>query len=235
MKLVIENYSKSYGDQLVFDNVNFEFEEGKIYGLLGRNGSGKTTFFNCLDSLIKYNSGDFYLLDEENNRIELDNRNLGFVFSEPMLPSFLTGREFIEIYMDINKIDEKDRIDEYFDMIYLSTEDSNKLIHDYSSGMKNKLQLLLILISRPKLILLDEPLSTVDVVAAADFKRMLKDLKQDHIIIFSTHILELAKSICDDIVIISNHNISPVDESVISSGQFEEMIVELLSNEQKPE
>ncbi|MBQ1826426.1 MAG: ABC transporter ATP-binding protein [Erysipelotrichaceae bacterium] len=231
MKLVVEDFSKSYGDHVVFENVNIEFEEGKIYGLLGRNGSGKTTFFNCLDALVKYQKGNFYIVDDDGNRVSLDSGNLGFVFTEPMLPSFLTGREFIRTYMEINNIDEIDKIDDYFKMIYLAQEDADKLINDYSAGMKNKIQLLLILISKPKIILLDEPLSTFDVIVAADVKQMLKDLKEGHILVFSTHILELAKSICDEIVIINNHQIEKVDSSILESEEFEKNIVELLRNE----
>lgn len=226
MRLVVENLTKDYGNNLVLDDVSFTFESGKIYGLLGRNGSGKTTFFNCLDGLINYNKGKFYIDDDP-----INSNDIGFVLTSPMLPEFLTGYEFIKTYMEINKIEEKDKINEYFDMVSLKKEDQDKLIKDYSSGMKNKIQILMCIISKPKIILLDEPLTSIDVVVAKEIKDIFKTLKNDHIIIFSTHILELATSMCDEIVIINNKKLELIDSKIVKSKSFEDKIVEILKNE----
>ncbi len=231
MKLIIEDFTKSYDNNKIFENVNFQFEKGKIYGLLGRNGSGKTTLFNCLDNLIKYEKGNAYIQNNDNTREELDCTNLGLVLTDPMIPEFLTGYEFVKTYMEINKIDELDKIDEYFNLISLEKKDQDKLIKDYSMGMKNKIQILMCLISKPKIILLDEPLTSFDVIVAAEIKEMLKSLKKDHIIIFSTHILELATNLCDEIVVINNKNLELIDNKIINSKSFEKKIVEILKNE----
>lgn len=231
MKLVIENLTKEYGENLVLDDVSFTFESGKIYGLLGRNGSGKTTFFNCLDGLIQYKKGKFFIENEDKSTEQLDSNNIGFVLTNPMLPEFLTGYEFIKTYMEINKIDEIDKINEYFEKVSLDKKDQDKLIKDYSSGMKNKVQILMCIISKPKVILLDEPLTSIDVVVAKEIKDIFKSLKKDHIIIFSTHILELATSMCDEIAIINNKKIEQVDSKIIKSSSFENKIVEILTNE----
>lgn len=226
MKLVVENLTKEYGNNLVLDDVSFTFESGKIYGLLGRNGSGKTTFFNCLDGLINYKKGKFYIDDTQ-----INSNDIGFVLTSPMLPEFLTGYEFIKTYMEINKIEEKNKIDEYFNMVSFAKEDQDKLIKDYSSGMKNKIQILMCIISKPKIILLDEPLTSIDVVVAKEIKDIFKTLKSDHIIIFSTHILELATSMCDEIVILNNKKLELIDSKIIKSKSFEDKIVEILKNE----
>lgn len=231
MKLVIENYSKSYGDNNIFNDVNITFEKGKIYGLLGRNGSGKTTLFNSLDGLIKYDNGNVYLLDN-NLKEELNSNNLGLILTDPMLPEFLTGYEFVKTFMEINEIDEIDKIDDYFKIISLAKTDQDKLIKDYSMGMKNKIQILMVLIKKPKIILLDEPLTSFDVVVAQEIKEILKSLKKDHIIIFSTHILELATSLCDEVVVINNKNLELIDKKIIKSKSFEKKIVEILTNEE---
>lgn len=231
MKLVVENFSKNYGDNVIFENVNMEFEVGKIYGLLGRNGSGKTTLFNCLDSLIKFDKGNFYIENDNGDIESLDCHNLGLVLTDPMLPEFLTGYEFIKTFMEINKIAELDKIEEYFELIAIDKKDQDKLIKDYSMGMKNKIQILMFLISKPKVILLDEPLTSFDVIVASEIKNILKALKNDHIIIFSTHILELATSLCDEIVVINNKNLELIDNKIIKSKSFEKQIVEILKNE----
>lgn len=233
MKLVIESLCKNYGEHNVLDDVSFTFEEGKIYGLLGRNGSGKTTLFSCLDDLIPYEAGESYLLDDEGNHIPLDSSNLGLVLTEPLIPEFLTGHEFIRTFMEICGIDEVDKIDEYFRIISLSEEDQHKLIKEYSMGMKNKIQILMYLISKPKVLLLDEPLTSFDVIVAAEIKDILKNLKNDHIIVFSTHILELATSMCDEIVVLNNGHLELVDNAIIHTRDFEERIVEILKNEEQ--
>lgn len=233
MKLMIEHYAKSYGESVVFTDTSISFEEGKIYGLLGRNGSGKSTFFNCLDQLIPYDSGEFYLLEEATGEhFTLSSDNLGLVLTDPMLPEFLTGYEFIKAYMEITGSPELANISDYFDLISLSAEDQNKLIKDYSMGMKNKIQILMCLISKPKVILLDEPLTSFDIIVASEIKDLLKSLKETHIIIFSTHILELARSMCDEIVVINNKTMEAIDSSIIQSAEFEERIVEILKNEE---
>ena len=83
-------------------------------------------------------------------------------------------------------------IDEYFDIVKIDKEDRDKLMKDYSHGMKNKMQMLIYLIASPNILLLDEPLTSFDVVVAEEMKELLKKMKKDRILIFSTHIMELA-------------------------------------------
>ena len=232
MKLVIDSLVKNYGTGNVLDEISFEFEEGKIYGLLGRNGSGKTTLFSCLDDLIPTTSGSAILVDEFGKKIQLDDSNVGLVLTEPRIPDFLTGYEFIRTFMEICNINEIDKIDDYFEIISLSKEDQHKLVKEYSMGMKNKIQILMYLISKPKVLLLDEPLTSFDVIVASEIKEILKELKNDHIIIFSTHILELATNLCDEIVVINNGKLELVDNEIIHTSDFEERIVEILRNEE---
>lgn len=230
MRLIIKDLTKKYGDNLVLNDISFSFESGKIYGLLGRNGSGKTTFFNCLDDLIPFEKGNFYIETDDGKKESLEG-NIGLVLTNPMLPEFLTGYEFIKTYMEINKIDELDAIEDYFKKVSLTKEEQDKLIVEYSMGMKNKLQILMCIISKPKIILLDEPLTSIDVIVAKEIKDIFKSLKKDHIIIFSTHILELATSICNEIVILNNKNLELIDSKIIKSSSFEDKIVEILKDE----
>ena len=121
MRLIIEDLTKKYGDNLVLNDISFSFESGKIYGLLGRNGSGKTTFFNCLDDLIPFEKGKFYIETDDGKKESLEG-NIGLVLTNPMLPEFLTGYEFIKTYMEINKIDELDAIEYYLKKIFNGNE-----------------------------------------------------------------------------------------------------------------
>ncbi len=227
MELKITNLNKSYGAKKVLENVEFTFEEGKIYGLLGRNGAGKTTFFNALNSDIEVDSALFYLDNKP-----LDTKDIGYVTSTPIVPEFLTGKEFLKFYIDINKnkIKEKKSLEEYFDLVKLNKKDQNILLKEYSQGMKNKIQILINIITNPKIILLDEPLTSLDIVVQQDMKNLLKSLKNDHIIIFSTHILELATDLCDEIVILNNKKLELVKKDNLNTDKYKNKILNELKD-----
>ena len=227
MELKITNLNKSYGEKKVLENVEFTFEEGKIYGLLGRNGAGKTTFFNAINSDIEVDSALFYLDNKP-----LDTKDIGYVTSTPIVPEFLTGKEFLKFYIDINKdkIKEKKSLEEYFDLVKLNKKDQNILLKEYSQGMKNKIQILINIITNPKIILLDEPLTSLDIVVQQDMKNLLKSLKNDHIIIFSTHILELATDLCDEIVILNNKKLELVKKDNLNTDKYKNKILNELKD-----
>ena len=228
MKLEIKNLNKSYGKKEVLKNINFTFEEGKIYGLLGRNGAGKSTFFNALNEDIKIDSGECFL---DNKKLETS--DIGYVVSTPQVPEFLTGREFLQFYLDINKDNIKDLkdIDYYFDLVKLNKEDQNLLLKEYSHGMKNKIQMLINIIANPKVILLDEPLTSLDIVVQEEMKKLFKDYKENHIIIFSTHILELAVDLCDEIIILNNKQIELIEKKDLNTKKYKDKIIESLKVE----
>lgn len=227
MELKITNLNKSYGEKKVLENVEFTFEEGKIYGLIGRNGAGKTTFFNALNSDIEVDSALFYLDNKP-----LDTKDIGYVTSTPIVPEFLTGKEFLKFYIDINKdkIKDKKSLEEYFDLVKINKKDQNILLKEYSQGMKNKIQILINIITNPKIILLDEPLTSLDIVVQQDMKNLLKSLKKDHIIIFSTHILELATDLCDEIVILNNKKLELVKKDNLNTDKYKNKILNELKD-----
>ena len=229
MKLVVQNLVKSYGSKEVLKNINFTFEKGKIYGLIGRNGSGKTTFFNALNEDIDIDSGKFFL-DEK----KVDYSDIGYVRATPKIPEFLTGREFLTFFLEINKekIKNQKTIDEYFQMVQIDKNDQDKLLKDYSHGMKNKMQMLIHIIQNPNILLLDEPLTSFDIVVQDEMKNLLKDIKKDHIIIFSTHILEIAMDLCDEIVILHNKTLELVEKKNLNQKEYKNKIIKSLRDEE---
>ena len=110
---------------------------------------------------------------------------MSFVYTEPLL-RILDGRRILRFFISANRSRIKTLlpIDEYFTLIKFKDDDRHRLIKGYSHGMKNKIQLLTVLITRPPIILLDEPLTSFDVVVALEIKRLLKAIKEEHIIIF---------------------------------------------------
>ena len=234
MKFVIEHLSKSFEKKEVLKDINFTFEEGKIYGLLGRNGAGKTTLFNCLNRDLKVDSGSFYIyIDTDGVRREVSANEIGYVLSTPTVPEFLTGREFLKFFMDINEksIKNPKSIDEYFDYMSIEPEDRDKLLKDYSHGMKNKMQMLINIIAQPNILLLDEPLTSLDVAVAEEMKQLLRSLKQNRITIFSTHIMDLALDLCDEIVLLNHGVLEVVEKTDLDSREFKDKIIAALREE----
>ena len=229
MKFIIEHLSKRFEKKEVLKDISFTFEEGRIYGLLGRNGAGKTTLFNCLNKDIKSDGGAFYF-EENGERRGVNAEDIGYVLSTPTVPEFLTGREFLKFFMDINEksVHNPRPIDEYFDYMSIEPEDRDKLLKDYSHGMKNKMQMLVNIIAQPKLLLLDEPLTSLDVVVAEEMKQLLRSLKAGRVTVFSTHIMDLALDRCDEIVLLNHGVLERGEKSHADNAEFKEKIIAAL-------
>ena len=221
MKFIIEHLSKNFEKKEVLRDIDFTFESGKIYGLLGRNGAGKTTLFNCLNRDMKTDGGRFYMEDGGLPR-EVAAEDIGYVLSTPTVPEFLTGREFLRFFLDINEksIQDPRPLDEYFDYMSIEPEDRNKLLKDYSHGMKNKMQMLINIIARPSVLLLAE-----------EMKQLLRSLKNGRITIFSTHIMDLALDLCDEIVLLNHGVLEVVDRADLDSSEFKDKIIAALREE----
>ena len=232
MKCIMEHLSKSYGKKEVLRDITFAFEAGKIYGLLGRNGAGKTTLFNCVNRDIPADGGSCELEDQGVRR-PLRPEDIGYVLSTPTVPEFLTGREFLKFFLDINRdaIGDPKPLDDYFDLMSIGPEDRDKLLKDYSHGMKNKMQMLVNIMARPNLLLLDEPLTSLDVVVAEEMKQLLRSLKDGRIILFSTHILDLALDLCDEIVLLSHGELEAVERAHLGQADFKAKILAALREE----
>ena len=234
MEFVISHLVKSYGSKQVLKDIDFVFEEGKIYGLLGRNGSGKTTFFNCVNGDIDFNSGSFFFRENGDlqNVIPLKPDDIGYLVSTPTVPEFMTGREFLKFFLEVHEeITPEKTINEYFDYMMVPEDDRDRLLKDYSHGTKNKMQMLLNIIASPKLMLLDEPLTSLDVIIAEEMKNVIRGQKQGRITIFSTHLLDVAVDLCDEIVLLHNGKLEPIDKSNLGDSAFKDKIIAALKDE----
>ena len=234
MEFVISHLVKNYGSKKVLKDVDFVFEEGRIYGLLGRNGSGKTTFFNCINGDVDTTSGSFYLRDDKDSGkiIPVLPEDIGYLVSTPTVPEFMTGREFLKFFIEVHEEITPDRtIDEYFDYMMIPEDDRDRLLKDYSHGTKNKMQMLLNIIASPRLVLLDEPLTSLDVVIAEEMKKVIRSQKEGRITIFSTHLLDVAVDLCDEIVLLHNGRLEPIDKNDLNDNDFKIKIIEALKDQ----
>lgn len=233
MLLKISQLHKAYGDNTVLINLNYQFEEGKIYGIVGRNGAGKTTLFNCINRDIPFEQGKVTLVDGEVES-ELAFGETGMVSASPILPEYLTGYEFIHYFLSFNEsrsIADEHIVNNYFDLFKIQENDRHKLIKNYSYGMKNKLQLLCCLIRQPKVILLDEPLSSFDIIVSHDIKERLVEMKHNHIILMSTHILQLATDVSDEILLLKNGTLTGFVWKGYQREVYEKRLMDALNEE----
>ncbi|MTD38044.1 ATP-binding cassette domain-containing protein [Erwinia sp. CPCC 100877] len=233
MKLILENISKSFDGKQIIEQANFSFEKGKIYGLLGRNGAGKTTLFNCISKNILPDSGTISLENEGERHTDFENTEIGFVYTTPHLPAFMTAYEFVRFFIDINKerIKQLQTPEAYLTSVGIDVSDHHRLLKDFSHGMQNKVQMLVSLMVEPPVLLLDEPLTSFDVVAAHEMKELILQAKTNSIVIFSTHILQLAQDLCDEVVLLHQNKLMEVASERIHDQDFEEEVIQLLTDE----
>lgn len=226
MKLIVKDVKKNFSDKVVLTGSTYTFEEDIIYGLLGKNGAGKTTLFNIIYDEVDKDEG-LVQIEEDGNLRPVEFKDVGMVFAETLLPEFLTAYEYIKFIFDIKEGEKEYTIDQYFDLVDIDKDDRHRLIKGFSSGMKSKLAMVAMYIQNPKIILLDEPLTAVDVISGEEIKKFIKKLKKDHIIILSTHMMDLAKDISDEIIILNNGKLRSL-ENLQKDKNFEEIIIEAL-------
>lgn len=231
MRLHVEGLKKSFGDKHVLCEASAVFEQGTVYALLGRNGAGKTTLFSLIAG-ERTKDGGCVMLEENGQMQPLLPEDAFFMVSEPTLPNFLTGRELLQFFVEANeeKIGRKIDLNAYFSQIDFAPDDQDRLIQSYSTGMKNKLQMLMFMILRPRVILMDEPLTSLDVVVQHEMKEWIRLIRRDHIILFSTHILQLAKDLCDKVVLLKKGTLVTVEED-LHEADMENRVICLLTEE----
>jgi len=203
--LKLRGVSKRYEDIVAVDNIDLDVEHGEIFGLLGPNGSGKTTTLKIILGLVKPDSGSVNVLGIEatNDPIAVK-KQVGYVPESPRLYEFLTGLEYLDFIGDIYGValsEKKTRIKEYLEALELEGREGD-MISSYSEGMKQKIALISAFLHKPKLLLLDEPLSGLDPRSARIVKDLLRKLTSQGVTtIMSTHILEIAQAMCDRLAI----------------------------------
>lgn len=231
MQLRIKEIHKQFDGKNVLDHTSFYFQEGFIYSVLGRNGAGKTTLFRCISGDLFFEEGEV-VLEENGISRPLTFQDVGVVSASPVLPDFMTGYEFIHFFVKLNQEEPSESVESYFELVCIEEEDRHKLIKNYSYGMKNKLQLMCCLIRNPKVILLDEPLSSFDILVSHDIKKMLLGMKEGHIIIMATHMMQLARDMSDETVLLREGVLEAVRKSDLNGTDFESYIIRAL--QEKP-
>ena len=231
--LKIQNLTKHYGDKLAVDHLSLHIHPGEIHGFIGHNGAGKTTTIKACCGILPFDEGEIYVdgISVRENPLECK-RRMAYIPDNPDLYEFLTGIKYLNFVADAFKVPKEKRkplIEKYAGMLDL-TKDLGQLVSSYSHGMKQKLAILSALIHEPKLMILDEPFVGLDPVAAHTVKGLMRELCDNGgAIFFSTHVLEVAEKLCDQIAIIRQGKliVSGPTEEVRGNGSLEDVFLEL--------
>ena len=218
--LMADGLTKTYDGQTVVDDISFTLNAGEILALLGPNGAGKTTTIKMLMGLLDPDSGSTKIFDVDSKENPVQVKNLvGYVPEEQQLYDSLTPRELFDFIASIRKLPQEKvtkRMREFvkaldFEQYY------DSMIVTLSQGNKQKTMLIAALLHRPKLLILDEPFSSLDVRAA----KIMKDIVKIHTenggsVLLSTHVMEVAEGLCDRVGIID-------EGKLIAEGTLDEL------------
>lgn len=199
--LTVDRLTKRFDDALAVDGIGFAIGEGRCVALLGPNGAGKTTTIRMLTGLLQPTSGAIRFEGMAPGR---DRREwIGYLPQTPAFYGWMTGREFLVYAGRLCGLSAKEagaRSDELLERFGIGAAGKRR-IAGYSGGMKQRLGLAQALIHRPRLLVLDEPVSALDPIGRREVMALLGELKRETTVLFSTHVLHDAEELCDDILI----------------------------------
>jgi lantibiotic transport system ATP-binding protein len=198
--LSIQNISKSYGPVKALQNVSFEVPKGSVFGILGPNGSGKTTMLGIVMDILKPSAGTFLWNGQPGSSNEM-RRQIGTLLETPNFYHYLSGQKNLEIAAAI-KEKGKDDIARVLDKVNL-TQRKNSKFSTYSLGMKQRLAIASTLLGDPDILVFDEPTNGLDPAGIAEIRELMKELnRQGKTIIMASHILDEVEKVCTHVAIV---------------------------------
>ena len=206
MILEVKNVSKKFKDIEILKKVNIKFESGKIYGIIGRNGSGKSVFLKILCGFYQPTTGNVFYDGVDIVKNDIFPPNTRALIEKPHFLPDLTGLENLKLLASIQKKIGIDEIEKYLKLLNMFDE-KDKKFSKYSLGTKQKLGLVQVLMEDPKVIILDEPLNGIENKTAKKFREIMKKEKnKGKIIIIASHIKDDIEELADEIYEVDDGN-----------------------------
>ena len=231
--ITIDNVCKNYKTKKALDNVSLTIKQGELFGLLGVNGAGKTTLIKILCGLTRKTSGTITInnfnLDKEINEIK---EIIDVSPQETSVANNLTVKENLEFFANIYNNNNTNTINEIVDIFNLN-EVLNQRAKSLSGGYKRRLSIAIALISKPKILFLDEPTLGLDVFARRELWNIIKKLQKNITIILTSHYLEEIENLCDRVAILSNGKLlktGTIEEikQITNTQNFEDAFIKLV-------
>ena len=215
--LHINNLSKSYGKRQVIQNLTLEILPGEIYGLLGSNGAGKTTIINIISNLLKADSGKVTINNQPVS--EATKLLIGVAPQENLLYQSLTCQENLHFFAKIYGLPVKyrhEQVEKCLEAVNLTAR-AKSPVETLSGGMRRRLNIAIALVHKPKLIILDEPTTGLDIEARYEIWQLIRTLKNQGVtILLTTHLLDEAECLCQKIGILK-------DGQLVAEGSLDEL------------
>ena len=231
--ITIDNVCKNYKSKKALDNVSLSIRQAELFGLLGVNGAGKTTLIKILCGLTRKTSGAItinnYNLDNEIDKIK---EIIDISPQETSVANNLTVKENLEFFANIYNNNNLKTINEIIDIFDLNGV-INQRAKTLSGGYKRRLSIAIALISKPKILFLDEPTLGLDVFARRELWNIIKKLKKNITIILTSHYLEEIENLCDRVAILSNGKLlktGTIEEikQITNTKNFEDAFIKLV-------
>ena len=235
----VKDLVKNYGSFQALKGISFSFEEGLIYGLIGPNGAGKSTTLKIIATLLEPSGGKILIFGYDVKKDSDKVRNIiGYLPEEAGGYKYLTGYEYLELNAKLYSSENYKELVEYGVKISGLEERLENRIGEYSKGMTRRLLLARALMIRPKLAILDEPTSGMDVLHATEIRKMIRNIvKEDVTILLSSHNMLEVQYLCDELSLISNGVIvasgSPNEIfKMTGTTNLEDAFIEVIKNKQ---
>lgn len=198
-EIFVENVTKTFGDQEVLKTVCVKFEMGKIYGIVGRNGSGKTVLLKCICGLLYPSTGTVTVGGKVVGKDVDYPENVGFIIETPgFLPRY-SGLKNLKYLASVRGKVKEDEIRKYMELVGLNPNDK-KHVGNYSLGMKQRLGIAQALMENPDILILDEPMNALDNNGVEDMRKVLLKMKeQGKLIVIASHVRDDIDILCDEV------------------------------------
>ncbi len=226
----VEHLTKYYGDHLAVDDLSFEIDEGHVYGFLGPNGAGKSTTMNIMTGCLSATAGsiriDGYDIFEQPQQAK---RLIGYLPEQPPLymnESPLEYLHFVGEAKGLHGAKLKEQIQEVIQLTGIESV-AHRRISDLSKGYKQRVGIAQALLGNPRVIILDEPTVGLDPIQIIEIRDLIRELGQNHTVIFSSHILSEVQTICDQILMIAHGKLvafgapEELEKQFSASGEIE--------------
>lgn len=212
--ITIENLTKYYGKNKAVNNISFTINDNEILGFLGPNGAGKSTTMNMIAGFLPMSGGSVSIFGTDITKEPVKaKKNIGYLPEIPPVYPDMKVSEYLSFCAGLKKIpsgEKKDEIQRVMTLLGI-TEVKGKLIRNLSKGYKQRVGFAQALLGNPKFIILDEPTVGLDPNQVIEVRKIIKDLKKDHTVIFSSHILSEVSEVCDRVIIINKGDIRAID------------------------
>lgn len=229
----VKNLTRAYSKNIAVDNISFTVENGKIYGFLGPNGAGKSTTMNMICGCLSVTDGEITIEGHDVfKEPEKAKKCIGYLPEIPPLYPDMTPYEYLTFVAQAKGTEKKDiknKVEKAVENTGLS-DMKDRLIKNLSKGYRQRAGIAQAIVADPEIVILDEPTVGLDPIQVIEVRELIKNLKKEHTVIISSHILSEIQAVCDSVIIINKGKIIASDEisnleNIINDGAYTEATV----------